>query len=520
MADYPTLGGGRTLAGLALAVPLVATCAIAGCGSSSPRTQAATAKRVPVDKTLARRAAGGPNFIVILTDDQAQNSFKARYMPQTYRWIVDPGTNFVDGLAAPPLCCPDRAGFLTGEYPHSSGVFSNHPGYPTLRAKANTLPAWLARAGYRTAMIGKYLNHYYGAEGATPAPGWRTWFAQTKPESYYRYGVSDNGVLRHFGAAKRDYSTGVFTRGAVKFIRSSGGGPHPFFLWLPYNAPHGTRRPGPDCGNHNPEPKDAAAFDRFRRARLPRPVSFNEANVSDKPRAIRKLPRIDHHDLERIRLGWRCTLATMSSVDRGVGRVMRTLKRTGQLGRTIVFYLSDNGFYFGEHRIFSGKQYPYEPGLRVPYAVRIPARYRDASQPAVSRQVVSNEDVTATIMRYAHLRPCAGPGRCRRIDGRPLQPLLGGPGRWPAGRGVLAEIKADQGQYAAIRTRSWIYVRYDDGERELYDLRTDPQELRNLAGTRGARGLESRLAARLVRLRRCSGASGIARPINGRPLCE
>jgi N-acetylglucosamine-6-sulfatase len=173
MAAYHARRRGRAPVALALAAPFTLACALAaGCGSGSGKTQAATAKRIPVDRHLARRTADGPNFLVILTDDQAQNSFKARYMPRTFRSIVDGGTRFANGLAAPPLCCPDRAGFLTGEYPHSSGVFSNHPGYPTLRDKGNTLPVWLARAGYRTALIGKYLNHYYGAEGATPAPGW------------------------------------------------------------------------------------------------------------------------------------------------------------------------------------------------------------------------------------------------------------------------------------------------------------------------------------------------------------
>jgi N-acetylglucosamine-6-sulfatase len=521
MADVPTSRRGGAPVALALA-PLVATCALAaGCGSGAGTTQAATTKPVHVDRNLARRTAGGPNFLVILADDQAQNSFKARYMPQTFSSVVRPGTNFIHGLAAPPLCCPDRAGFLTGDYPHSSGVFSNHPGYPTLRGKGNTLPVWLARAGYRTAMVGKYLNHYYGHEGLAPAPGWQTWFAQTNREQYYDYAMSEDGAERHFGSARRDYSTDVFTRRAIRFIRSgSGGGSRPFFLWLTYNAPHGVRDPGAGCGNHNPAPPSRAALRRFDHTPLPRPPSFDEANVSDKPRAIRRLPRISHHDLRHIQLGWRCTLATMRAADRDIGRVMGALRRSGELGRTIVFYLSDNGFYFGEHRIFSGKQYPYEPGLRVPYAVRVPARYRTGPQAGVSRQVVSNEDATATILHYANVPPCAGPGRCRRIDGRPLQPLLGGSGEWPAGRGVLAEIKADQGQYAAIRTRRWVYVRYDDGERELYDLRADPQELRNLAGRPSARAAERRLAARLQRLRRCSGARGIVKPVHGRPLCE
>ena len=89
-----------------------------------------------------------PNFLLILVDDQAENTFKPQFMPQTYRWIVDPGTNFTSGLAAPPLCCPDRAGILTGQYPHDNGVFSNTPGYPALDDKGDTLPGWLEGAGY------------------------------------------------------------------------------------------------------------------------------------------------------------------------------------------------------------------------------------------------------------------------------------------------------------------------------------------------------------------------------------
>src|SRR5436190_23108709 len=307
MADYATPGRRRALIVVA---SLAAACAVAlGCGSGSGPQSTATAKPVPVDPGLAKRSAGGPNFVVILMDDQGQNSFQARYMPQTFRWIVDPGTDFVDGLAAPPLCCPDRAGFLTGDYPHNSGVFSNHPGYSTLRAKANTLPVWLSRAGYRTATIGKYLNHYYGEEGLKPAPGWGTWFAQTNREQYYDYAISDGGVERHYGSDRSDYSTDVFTRRAINFIRGSA--PKPFFLWLPYNAPHGVKDPGPGCGSHNPAPPTKSSLERFRHAPLPQPRSFNERDVADKPTAIAKLPRINRRDLRHIQRGWRCTLATM-----------------------------------------------------------------------------------------------------------------------------------------------------------------------------------------------------------------
>jgi N-acetylglucosamine-6-sulfatase len=254
---------------------------------------------------------------------------------------------------------------------------------------------------------------------------------------------------------------------------------------------------------------------------VPKPPSFNERDVSDKPLAISKLPPVSPRDVRHLDRRWRCTLATMSAADQGVGRVMRALKRSGQLDNTIVFYMSDNGFYFGEHRILSGKQYPYEPGLRVPYAVRVPARYRERPQPAVSTEVVSNEDATPTILDYAGGLPsCRSAKHCRRIDGRPLQPLLGDRGPWPADRGVLAEIAADQGAYSAVRTERWIYVRYDDAQSELYDLRRDPAELLNLAGKPAYAQVEAELGARLNRLRRCSGARGVVAPVHGKPLCE
>jgi arylsulfatase A-like enzyme len=521
-ADVATSGRRRVPAALALTAATAAVLAGAlGCGSSGGVTSTATSKPTPVDRQLAKRTKGGPNFLVILMDDQATNSFKARYEPQTFHWIVDPGTRFSNGLAAPPLCCPDRAGFLTGGYPHNSGVFSNHPGYSDLRGKGNTLPVWLARAGYRTALIGKYLNHYYGDEGPQPAPGWGTWFGQTNREQYYDYPVSDNGVERQYGSARSDYSTDVFSQKAAQFISGGAGKKSPFFLWLTYNAPHGVKDAGPACGNHNPRPPSGALARRLKGHAVPKPASFNERDMSDKPSTIAKLPPISARDIRHLDRRWRCTLATMSAADKGVGQVMEALKSSGQLDNTIVFYMSDNGFYFGEHRIVSGKQYPYEPGLRVPMAVRIPARYRSRPQPSVSSEVVSEVDATPTILDYAGGLPsCKSAGRCRRIDGRSLRPLVAQSGKWPPDRGVLAEIAADQGAYSAIRTREWVYVRYHDGESELYDLHRDPGELRNLAGDATYARVKAGLARRLASLRRCSGARGVVHAVDGKPLCE
>src|SRR5690349_13622569 len=153
---HPILG--RRLLGAALLLAAIAAAALA----------------------LPREGAGAgvvarPNFLLILVDDQAMNTFKPAYMPETYRWIVKPGTKFTAGLAAPPLCCPDRAGILTGQYPHNNDVFSNDPGYPLLKDPADVLPAWLHRAGYRTGFIGKFLNNTVATLGRAKAPGFDRW---------------------------------------------------------------------------------------------------------------------------------------------------------------------------------------------------------------------------------------------------------------------------------------------------------------------------------------------------------
>jgi arylsulfatase A-like enzyme len=124
-----------------------------------------------------------------MTDDQAQNSFKPRHMPQTFRRIVNRGTRFTNGIAAPPLCCPSRAGLLTGQYPHNHGVFTNVPGYADLRDPRSTLAVWLHRAGYRTGLVGKFLNGYSDVEGTSPAPGFDRWFSFVGFPDYYGTGA-------------------------------------------------------------------------------------------------------------------------------------------------------------------------------------------------------------------------------------------------------------------------------------------------------------------------------------------
>jgi N-acetylglucosamine-6-sulfatase len=460
--------------------------------------------------------------VLVIVDDQADNSFKAGFQPQTFRWLVDGGTRFANGLAAPPLCCPARAGLLTGDYPHSSGVFWDTPGYPDLVDNGDTLPVWLQRAGYRTGLVGKFMNGYDDREGLGPAPGFGYWFNLLGTQRYYRYQVSDQGLLRSYGGDRHDYSTDVFARQAMRFIRDSSIGSRPFFLWLGFDAPHTPHTSYVrGCGGNDPIPPDYEAVRRFRHVPLPRSASYNERDVSDKPEMVSHLPRLSRRDLHDLRRRFHCTLGADLEIDRAMGRLRRELKRDGELGPTIVFYLSDNGYFFGEHRIPSGKALPYEPALRVPYAVRVPPRYRPHRQDRVSHQLVTNEDIAATILDYAGNPPsCAEALDCRTLDGRSLRPLLGGSARWPEDRGILAEISGGEKHWRAVRTPRYLYARYRDGGRELYDLRRDRDELHNLALEPAAASVERSLARRLARLRHCAGIEGRDQTLNGAPFCE
>jgi N-acetylglucosamine-6-sulfatase len=452
-----------------------------------------------------------PNVLLILVDDQAMNTFKPAYMPEVYRWIVKPGTKFTSGLAAPPLCCPDRAGILTGQYPHNNDVFSNDPGYASLNGKHDTLPVWLRRAGYYTGFDGKFLNDLSVYQGTKPAPGFNYWFGFLEPPGYYGYSMSDNGTQTNFGSKRVNYSTDVLTRRANQFLQGAPTG-KPWFLWLAYNAPHDTKPTLGSCGHSSPIPATEDDYNIYGRHPLPTPPSFNERDVSDKPSFIASLHHISPAARRHIVTRWKCTLATMHEVDTDVGQLMLKLEESGALDNTIVFYLSDNGYFFGEHRLTRGKSSPYEEALQVPYAVRVPPAYQGTTAPPhASSEVVSNQDIAPTILDYAGgAQSCAGPNVCRVEDGRSLRPLLSGSGNWPADRGVLAEINAGGPgtQYAAIRTSRYVYVEYNDGEKELYDLRHDPFEKTNKAGHPAYALVEADLAQRLLKLRTCSGLHG------------
>jgi N-acetylglucosamine-6-sulfatase len=499
-----------------VAVAVCVTVALAGALALAKGKQAA-------DRAEPQR----PNVLIVMTDDQAVNSFSRRYMPNAFDLFRDGGTVFTRGTAVPPLCCPARAGLLTGQYPHNHGVYRNQPGFANLIDPADTLPVWLRRSGYRTGFVGKFMNGYAAKRQLRPAAGFDRWFGMEESE-YFNYRVSDDGRPVTYGDEPQEHSTTVATREAAEFITEPASR-EPFFLWLSYTAPHDRwADAGPCSDGYYPQPASGSSYDRWAAEPLPRGAAFDERDVRDKPIFVRELPRFDRAARRDIRQRWRCTLATVSEVDRDLGRLVTLLRELGELEDTIVVFMSDNGALFGEHRFTRGKARTYVPARRVPFAIRVPAALRgEEPAPPSAPELVGNIDLAPTLLDYAGEERCA-PG-CRRMDGRSLRGLLAGRDPdWPTDRALLLELRLSCFPVDAIETSRYLLSDRAPGERakcptsrELYDLRADPDELRSRRPAAAGKGSEgfSALQSRLDSLRECSGIRG--RDDQGpRPFCE
>jgi N-acetylglucosamine-6-sulfatase len=459
-------------------------------------------------------AAARSNVVVFETDDQTANSLWA--MPNVQRLLADRGATFDNSFASYALCCPSRATFLTGQYAHNHGVYDNvlpWGGFPKLD-HTNTLAVWLRNAGYRTILVGKYLNGYGSRDPTEVPPGWTDWHALVGVSTYRYFGftINDNGVDTRYPKSPAFYQTDVLARKAVSMVRSAAVDARPFFMWNTFVAPHFSfsKLPEPDDPPNSitrtpePAPRDRNRFAGFA---LPRPPSFDEPDVSDKPDTIQTgHPPLATNVRAAIQENYQQELESLQAVDRAVGRVVDELERTGQLDSTLIVFTSDNGYFHGEHRLPREKILPYEPAIRVPLVMRGPGIPEGVRR----EQLVSNQDLAPTILDYTNVAP----GLVQ--DGTSLFPLIREPGD-ELGRDLLIEglfrrRTAQSVAFSGVRSRNYLYTEYTNGERELYDLVRDPDELVNRDLDPGYSGIEAELAARLARLRTCAGAACRSHP--------
>ena len=518
---------------LALAASAVSAAVAVG-GLAAPHQGTATAQppgpaRLVDDESA--RVIRKPNIVFFLTDDMS--TAHLAHMPSTRRLIFDRGARFTDYYTNISLCCPARATLFTGKYAHNTGISGNafpdgFHGFHTGDERRRTFAVALRRrAGYRTSLIGKYLNEYPFVDSAprhavrpTFVPrGWSDWAVPVRGQYGASYDINLDGRIRH-REGPANYLGDVMMRRAVRQIEGNRDD-RGLALMLSFLGPHAPAPASPVERNNR------ALVQRLSRVHYPRTPDFNEQDVSDKPRWVRDEPRLGPTARRAVDRAYRRQLLSVTSIDRHIRVVVDALRRTGQLDDTYLVFTSDHGFHMGNHRLKAGKNLPYVIDSHVPFAIRGPG----IAPGTVVGRVTGPTDVAPTFADMAGVRlPWVH-------DGESVLPLAKGqtPEAWK--HWVLVRHGRPYGGSAATRPEPllraeaiggvkrpafrgvigsrWRYVRYGGPreEEELYDHLADPHQVRNIMA-RPARDRTDEQQAALEEARRAvralMGCSGVA----------
>lgn len=450
-----------------------------------------------------------PNILFILTNDQ--HTAMLEHMPTVQAELKAKGTTFANAVNTYPLCCPSRATIQRGQYAHNTNIFGNTVdtggGYPTFDAldlEQSTVATWLDEAGYHTVHIGSYMNGFV-ADDFPPPPGW-DYFGPKK-------GVEAPGAMRTDARRAVD---------AMQQLQLTTLEEDPFYMQIGFQAPH------------LPNRYEFEYDDMFAGERVPRTPAFNEEDVRDKPPYVHQRPVLSRqvnihvsnkcqdtetNSLQQNDCEWVTALRSLQTTDQFLEDAIDHLDQTGELDNTYIFFYSDNGNHWGEHRLDEGKLAPYETDINFPLLVRGPS----VRQGLTTRKLVGNHDLAPT---FAALAEADTP---EFVDGTSLLPLLDedSTNNRPWRDAIFVEREWQPGwriprmkdpyyvpPYEAARMRSSIYVKYPDNPwtsesdpfKEYYDLIEDPYQLRNQVfyGTVGRWKIE-RAKTLLRALRKCEG---------------
>ncbi len=424
-------------------------------------------------------------------------------MPRIRASFIDKGLRFTNAFANTPLCGPSRSNILAGQFSHNTGVIANAgdgAGYPTWAANgydANNIGPWLKAAGYKTGIFGKYQNDYPTSQAETFVPsGWDDWRVVMSDRVAYNdyYTLNENGTLNIYSSDTGGYQADILSARLQSFIKAAeADDSQPFFAFLSLGAPHTPTAPA------------ARHLSAYPGATAPRGASFNEPDISDKPRWFQdQTPPMDSATIAEIDTDYRGSLQALLSVEDATEALFQTLDQLGESSNTYVFFTSDNGLHRGEHRLRGGKNTPFEESIRMPFYVRGPG----VPAGRTIEHLAGLVDLVPTFLSLA------GAPIPASVDGMSLTPLLSSTppalASWrpemliehPGGAGLPIRIPAWYG----VRTPSETYVEYDNGENEYYDLKNDPLQLNNLARQAPSSTI-SRLSARVAALKACRGAS-------------
>jgi len=482
-----------------------------------------------------------PNIIFIMTDDhgwQAVSAYNERFRdvastPHIDR-LADEGIRFDRCLVTNSICGPSRATILTGKYGHRNNFVANVYNYVDFDGSQQTFPKLLQKAGYKTAIIGKW---HLGSEPT----GFDHWDILPDQGHYYNPDFIDrNGTYRVHG-----YVTDIITDKTLDWLREHENSSEPFLVMMHHKAPHREWEPGPDYldyfeGIFFPEPDNL--FDNYSgmgTAAREQDMTIEHTMTLDRDLKMwgpdasgnhynRTIGRMDkeqrklwdqtyepiREEFERLNLKgkdlvrWKYQrymndyLATIQSVDESVGRLLDYLKESGMDKNTIVVYTSDQGFYLGEHGWFD-KRFMYEESYRTPLLIRWSGYTKPGS---INKNLVSNLDFAQTFLEVASV-PAPDD-----MQGKSLVPLLKGEivDDWRTEHyyhyydyPAVHNVKRHYG--IATERYKLIYFYYDINEWELYDLETDPHEMLNVYNDPSYAPVRTELHTKLKKLRKKYG---------------
>ena len=451
--------------------------------------------------TQAPAPTARPNIIFVLIDDLRWDELDYPFVnfPHLQR-IAREGARFRNAFVTIPLCSPSRASFLTGQYAHKHGITDN-----TDRSARShelvTFPRLLHDAGYETAFIGKW---HMGVDD-TRRPGIDHWVSVKGQGRYIDPEFNVNGQR----IQRTGYFTDLLNQYAVDFLKQPRS--KPFLLYVSHKSVHPDLTQYADGSVSDPNADKFIPAERHEKlyhgAPIPRRPNYGKA-PQGKPALQQKLPGVPPlgpdtvTDDETVRN----RLRMLASSDEGLGEMMRVLEAAGQLENTLIIFTSDEGYFYGEHGLSIERRLAYEESARIPLYMRWPARIRAGS---VVEPFALSIDIAPTLLEAAGAAPAA----LAEMDGRSLWPLLRA--AKSQGKGVpwrksfLIEYFSDRVMprvhkmgYQSVRTERWSYIHYVDLENadELYDLRKDPYQLKNLIHDRSSQRALAQLKGELARL--------------------
>ena len=422
----------------------------------------------------AADAADPPNIVFVLVDDQRYDElgFLNPILDTPHlNALAESGVHFESAVVTTSLCSPSRATILTGQYMHNHGIVDNNT---PLESGTTTFPELLQNAGYRTALIGKW---HMGGLSDAPRPGFDHWVSFAGQGTYFPIDAFGNVAMFNANGERvpqTGYITDELTDYAIEWLETAQASGDPWFLYLSHKAVHSDFTP---AERHRDQYADVVLT-------LPASAEQDRDNPG-RPLWVRNQRNSFHGiefpyhnpntDLLTIQRNYH---RTMSAVDDSVGRIIDWLDSNGEANNTVVIYTSDNGFYFGEHGLID-KRSAYEESIRVPLIVSAPGRF--PVNKTVSAQV-ANLDIAPTILDLA------GANIPEQFEGQSFKGLAEGstdPAEWR--EATLYEYFWEFNfphtpTTFAIRTNDYKLIQYHGiwDTDELYDIRTDPQEMNNL----------------------------------------